>query len=71
MTFSSLLNQLRDKTSPAGLMTRTDAASVVAMEVLVEQNQIPPVRIRLERLVLSMHGPSSVSAAQEGASQAA
>src|SRR6266540_7303137 len=66
-----LLNQLRDQAGPAGLMAGTNATAVVTVEVLVEQDQIAPVRIGLESFVRSVHRSASVGAAQEGARQPA
>src|SRR5690349_5733018 len=37
-----------DNSSPSGLMVRTEAGAVVAMEVFVEQEQVPPVGILLK-----------------------
>src|SRR5215475_12020444 len=46
--FSTLLKQLGDEGGPAGLMACADRRTRVAVEVLVERNQIVPVRIGLE-----------------------
>src|SRR5262245_31992443 len=43
--FAALLQQLGDQTRPAGLMARSDAGSVVAVKVLLEGDQVPPVRV--------------------------
>ena len=40
----------RDDAGPAGLMTGAQAGAVVAVEVLVEQDEIAPVRVLLELL---------------------
>ena len=45
--FPALLQQLRDQASPAGLVAGADARAVVAVEVLVEEDVVPPVRIVL------------------------
>ena len=47
---AALLQQLRHQAGPSGLMARADAGAVVAVEVLVEQHQVPPVRIALIQL---------------------
>ena len=44
------LDQSRHHTGPTGLMTGADAGAVVAVEIFLEQQMIPPVRIRLELL---------------------
>ena len=46
--FAALLKELCDQASPTCLMTRTDAGTIVAVEVLVEGNQVAPVRIGLK-----------------------
>src|SRR5688500_17451483 len=38
----------RDEPGPPGLVARPEAAAVVAVEVLVEQQQVAPVRVGLE-----------------------
>ena len=66
-SFSTLLEQLRDERGPARLMAGSDASAVVAVEVLVEQNQIAPVRIVLERLDAAEHRTPAILVAQEDA----
>src|SRR5262245_41791557 len=53
-----------DDPGPAGLMARTEARSVVSMEVLVEQDQIPPVRVLLELPRASVHRPPPILVSQ-------
>ena len=36
-----------DQPGPAGLVARSDAGAIVAVEVFVEQDQVPPVRVLL------------------------
>jgi len=56
-----LVQQFRHERRPAGLVTGTDAGTGVAVEILVEGNQIVPVRIALElRGVLAVHPPGEV-----------
>src|SRR5712691_6764504 len=52
-------------------MTRTQAATGFAVEVFVEQNQVPPVRITRVFLALAMAGPSSFVIRQKDASEPA
>src|SRR6185312_8678392 len=52
---------------PAGLMTGADPAALVAVEVLIEQEEVPPVRIVLERLGVAVDRPAPVTPAQEEA----
>src|SRR3954471_2180193 len=63
-------NQQRDGSGPAGLVARAQAGSVVAVEVLVERDQVVPVRIALERLAAAEHGPAAVLVLGEGPRQA-
>ena len=49
------LHQAGDDSRPAGLMTRTQASAVVAMEVFVEQHAITPMRIVLKGRIASEH----------------
>src|SRR5262249_33242112 len=60
----TLLDELGDQPRPA-LMTGADTGALVAVEVLVKQQQIAPVRIGLKPLGGPMHRPRAVTAAQE------
>src|SRR5262249_51709977 len=51
-------------------MARTDASAVVAVEVLVKQRQVAPMRIALKLLRAPVDRPAPVFAAQEDARQA-
>jgi len=48
--FAALLHQLGDNTRPSGLMTGAHAGTGVAVEVLVKENQVASMRVRLELL---------------------
>src|SRR5262245_17379976 len=48
-----------DNAGPAGLVAGPQSCPVVSMEVLVKQNVIAPVRIRLELLVGSVNRPTA------------
>src|SRR6202166_3836227 len=48
--FAALLHQLGDNARPSGLMTGAQARAGVAVEVLVKENQVSPIRVRLELL---------------------
>src|SRR5580692_4735769 len=50
------LDHLRHQPGPAGLVTRTETCSIVAVKVLVKQNVIIPIRVGLELLRPSIHG---------------
>ena len=42
------MHKARDDSGPSGLMACTKASSIVAVEVLVEENEVPPMRILLK-----------------------
>ena len=62
--------QQRHGAGPAGLVAGADAGAVVAVEVLVEQQQVAPVGIGLELLGPAEHGAAPVRVARERARQA-
>src|SRR5436190_15518678 len=47
---AEFVDQVRDQTGPSGLVAGADARAVVAVEMLVEQQVVAPVRIVLELL---------------------
>src|SRR3954469_6194710 len=55
---------------PSGLVARSEAGPVVAVEVLVEEDEILEVRIVLELPGAPVHGPLAALVAQEDARQA-
>src|SRR6516165_1410133 len=55
---------------PPRLMAGADAGTVVAMEVFIEQQIVPPVRIPLKLVATTENRPPPVSVAQENAGQA-
>src|SRR5262245_49435677 len=59
----------RDHAGPSGLMTGAEAGAVVAVKVLVEENQIAPVRILLEHARAAKHRTTAVGAAEKNVSQ--
>ena len=65
-----LHEEQRDEPGPAGLVARAETGAVVAVEVLVEQQQVAPVRIGLEQLGAPEHGAPPALVAQEGRGQA-
>src|SRR5215831_4717004 len=54
-----------DETSPACLVTGAQAGPVVAMEVLVEEHEIAPMRILLEFSGATVNRPPSLAVSQE------
>ena len=65
-----LLDQLRDQAGPAGLVAGAEAGAVVAVEVLVEEQVVAPVRIVLERRLAAEHRAAALAVAREEADQA-
>src|SRR4051794_25474611 len=51
-------------------MARADAGTIVAVEVLVKEDVIPPVRVRLELFCTTVDWPASLVVAFKGADQA-
>src|SRR3712207_1050164 len=66
-----LLEQLSYRSGPARLMARAHAGAVVAVEVLVEEHVVTPVRIVLEGRVAAEDGAPPVLIADEDADQPA
>src|ERR1700758_2470876 len=59
-----------DGAGPSGLVARAEAGPVVAVEVLVEQDEIAPVRILLELLAPPIYGSPTILAADEDGGEA-
>ena len=59
------VEQRRDEAGPPGLVAGAEPGAVVAVEVLVEQDQVAPVRIVLELRRAAVHRPPPVVVAQE------
>src|SRR4051794_6631641 len=64
-----LLDQLGDEAGPAGLVARAQARTVVAVEVLVEEQMVAPVRVDLDFLRPAEDRPPALLVAQEDADQ--
>src|SRR5262245_19718029 len=67
---AALLEELGDQPRPPRLVARTDARAVVAVEVLVERDQVAPVRVALEEFRSTVDGTTAVGAGQEQSAQA-
>src|SRR5689334_20817680 len=63
------LDQARDHPRPAGLVTRSETRAVVAVEVLVEEQVVAPVRVALELLGASENRPAPLLVAREDPAQ--
>ena len=53
--FSALDQKFRHESRPASLMTGADTSTGIAVEVLVEWNEVVPQRIGLEQLDVAEH----------------
>ena len=65
------VEQRRDEPGPAGLVAGAEPGAVVAVEVLVEEDQVAPVRIVLELRRAAVDRPPPIGVAQERAGQPA
>ena len=54
------VDQVRDQSRPSGLVIGAEPGAVVAVEVLVEEQQVAPVRILLELLGAAVDPPPAV-----------
>src|SRR5574341_87759 len=70
-SFPALLEELGHETRPAGLVAGADPGPVVAVEVLVEEDQVLPVGVGLELLCAPVDRPPAVGPLHEDARQAA
>src|SRR5467141_2376344 len=59
-SFSALQQQLRNQTGPSGLVTRTYAGTVVAVEIFKEQDMVPPCRICLKLFRLAIDWSATI-----------
>src|SRR5262245_24463913 len=65
-----LLDHTGDHAGPARLVARADAGAIVAVKVLVEEDQIPPVRIFLELRGATVDRAAAIGATDEDADHA-
>src|SRR6516164_1666099 len=63
------LDEFRNQPRPARLMAGSKTRSVVSVEVLIEQQVVPPVEIVLKLLCAPVHRPSASLVAEEYALQ--
>jgi len=64
-SLAALLEQFGHEPRPARLVARADAGAVVAVEVLVEEEQVAPVGIALELFSAAVDRPAAIRVAQE------
>src|SRR3954466_8020046 len=64
------VHEPRDDSGPAGLVAGAQPGAVVAVEVLVEQHVVAPVRIVLEGFRCAVNGAAAVLVLQEDAGDA-
>src|SRR5258708_2558897 len=62
---SEQIDQEADHTGPAGLMAGADSGTVVAVEIFVKQNIVPPVRVGLELFRAAIGRSVALLVAQE------
>src|SRR4029079_11878875 len=63
--FGILVDELRDDAGPAGLVRGAEAFAGVPVEVLGEDDEVAPVRIRVELVAPAVHRAAAVGAARE------
>src|SRR5439155_21568978 len=69
-SFPALLDELRHEPRPSRLVAGADPGAGIAVEVLVEEDQVAPVRIGLEFVLHTVHGALAIRVAEEDARQA-
>jgi len=65
MLLTALFDELGNEASPAGLMACSNSRAIVPVKILIEKDEIAPVRIALKKLVRACHGPAAVRITQE------
>src|SRR5258706_3119730 len=68
--FGVLVDELRDDAGPTGLMARAQALAGVAVEILVEQDEIAPMRVGRKFGALAVDGAMTVLVLEEETDQA-
>src|SRR6266403_6168845 len=63
--------KLRHQPGPAGLVRGTDATTSVAVEVLIEEDVVPEVRVGVCALIEAVDRPASIPVCKEQPSQTA
>src|SRR5262245_1862256 len=66
---TALLEELGDQSGPAGLMARAETGAVVAVEIFVERDEVPPLRVGLELGDAAVDRPAAIRPAEEDARQ--
>src|SRR5208283_2730078 len=69
-SIAALLQQLRHQRGPTRLMTRSEPFRRIAVEVLIEQNIVPKIWIRLKLLIGAEHRPAALVVSQKHAREA-
>src|SRR5271168_808297 len=67
--FAALLQQFGDETGPTRLMAGSESRARVPVEVLVEKQQVTPVRVSPKSLHRAMRRPPALFVAQENSGQ--
>ena len=63
------MEQLCHQARPPGLVRRSDAAAAIAVEVFVEEDVIPEMRVVSQLIVVAEHGTTASSVFQEKPAQ--
>src|SRR5499426_3743748 len=66
----ALQQELGHEPGPAGLVAGADASAVVTVEVLVEEDEVAPVRVALERVEATVDRAPAVGPPEEDAGEA-
>jgi L-rhamnose isomerase len=64
------LQEFGDQAGPAGLMVGPQTRAVIAVEILVEQDIVAPVRVGLKFIYSAINRAASFAVLQKNASQA-
>jgi hypothetical protein len=65
---AQLLNQLRHQSRPSRLMASSNSRAIIAVEILIEQHQLAPVRVVLKLVSSPINRTISGGISQESLS---
>src|SRR2546427_7935597 len=69
-SFPALLQQFRNQAGPASLVAGADTSTIIAMEVFMKEDELPPMRIALEDFDTTGHRAPTILPAQEDTREA-
>src|SRR2546425_3942748 len=64
-SFPALLQQFRNQAGPASLVAGADTSTIIAMEIFMKEDELPPMRIALEDFDTTGHRAPTILPAQE------